>query len=219
MIVNLFFCASSFALLTMSETIHDDLCNLFMFWYGFDKIRHDVFKYVCTESSLRHVWDEIWFAKTHCVDQVIRCRFTDLVEKAIDYQPTCLIEKVAKMILYDQVPRNIYRLKPQAYMYDHIAKEIAYELLTLGPTKLPVFVMMSVVLTLIHSEEVDDHETVVHILMEMPQAHTSGVIKTLHEIAKRHKERVMLFGRLPERAKIKGCSLDYEEQVYLDGLV
>jgi hypothetical protein len=28
-----------------------------------------------------------------------------------------------------------------------------------------------------------------------------------------------LFGRLPERAKIKGCYLDYEEQVYLDGLL
>lgn len=199
----------------------DALCNLFMFWYGFDKLRKDLHKYECTESTLRKQWDEVWFSKTKSIDDIIRNKFQHLIDSMQDYKPIGIQAKIGKMILYDQVPRNIFRGTGQAYQYDNIAKETAYDLLEHHKSNLPLFVLVSVILTLIHSEDIEDHENVLQLLHEdglLPSPDKSGVVKTLHEIAKRHRERVQLFGRLPERAKIKQYCLTTDEQTFLNGL-
>jgi uncharacterized protein (DUF924 family) len=200
----------------MAEGLHD----LFMFWYGFDKIRNDIQNYKHTESSIRKQWDEVWFAKTKDIDNTIETKYSHLVNTMMDYEPQNVIEKVAKMILYDQIPRNIFRGSAQAYQYDHIAKAVAYDLLENHEQTTPLFVMISIVLTLIHSECLDDHLKVSELLIsnKFPSIEHSGVMTTLREIAKRHKERVYVFGRLPERAKIKHCRLTQDEQTFLAGL-
>ncbi len=195
----------------------EGLYNLFMFWYGFDKVRKNINKYKYAESKLRQQWDEVWFSKTKEIDAIISSKFSHLVDELIDYQPITIIEQIGKMILYDQVPRNIYRGTPKAYQYDHISRAIAYDLLA-SPIDLPLFAKVSITLTLIHSESKEDQETVLVLLADLPTPYNSGVVKTLQEIAKRHRDRVHSFGRLPERARIKQSPLSYEEQCFLNAL-
>jgi uncharacterized protein (DUF924 family) len=205
-----------------NHTYEEGLYDLFMFWYGFRKIRKNVRNYKCTESVLRKQWDDIWFCKTKHIDCSIRTKFGHLIPALIEYCPMNVYEKVGKMLLYDQVVRNVFRNTPEAYKYDDIARQLAYELLNDNDyISYPMFLKISIILTLIHSEDLKDHDVVtieLGRLMTLYPDECAGVVKTLNEIAKRHRVRIEMFGRLPERAHIKNLKLSPIEQLFLSNL-
>jgi uncharacterized protein (DUF924 family) len=200
----------------------DCLYNIFMFWYGLDKIKKDISSYNCSESLLRCQWDNIWFSKTNDIDTIITKKFADSIPLMINYKPSNVYECVGKMLLYDQVVRNVFRGTADAYKYDHIAKKLAYELMqNKNYDKYPLFVKVSVILTLIHSEVLEDHSVVaeqIRLLETYSDMSNFGVLKTLKEIAQRHRMRIELFGRLPERARIKKLNLTSAEQSFISNV-
>lgn len=193
-----------------------------MFWYGCPKIIKHINKYKYTESSLRAQWDNVWFSKTKEIDHAMRVKFGHLIHSLLEYLPTNLFEKVGKMLLYDQVTRNIYRNTSQAYDYDNIARTLAYDIINekiYG--NLPLYIKISVILTLIHSENIEDHDfvtTQLDAIKEMHPYECGGVVRTLIEIAKRHRVRIEMFGRLPERAVIKNLKLSDVERLFLSNI-
>lgn len=203
----------------MEDANYEGLYSLFMFWYGFDRIRRSIYSYKYTDDMMRFQWDNVWFSKTKNIDTQIQKEFGYLVPLMTEFKPTNMYEKVGKMILYDQVVRNVFRNTAQAYKYDHIANNIAYDLLQdKSYLRLPICIKISIILTLVHSESIIDQQRVsaeINILKVYHPNFCVGIVKTLTEIACRHRQRIELFGRLPERARIKGCSLSDEELLFL----
>lgn len=198
-----------------SERLYD----LFMFWYGFKKIRRCVCDYTCDEDMLRWQWDNIWFAKTTEIDKELHAKFECLIPFLQHYTPVNDFEAIAKMILYDQIVRNVYRNTSKAYQYDSIGRKLALCLLKNPRYKeFPLCIKVSVMLTLIHSECLDDHTTVEQHLSVLHSQHNNGILKTLKEIAKRHHLRIAMFGRFPEREVIKGSVLTEQELIFLNNV-
>jgi uncharacterized protein (DUF924 family) len=196
----------------------EGLYDLFMFWYGFKKIRRSICDYTCNEAMIRWQWDNIWFAKTTCIDKELNDIFGCLIPCLKNYNPVNDFEVIAKMVLYDQIVRNVYRYSPKAYEYDSIARELAHCLLK-NPrySEFPLCIKVTILLTLVHSECLDDH-MIVEQQLSFLQYHNSGILKTLTEIAKRHHLRIAMFGRFPEREVIKGTILTEEETIFLNNV-
>lgn len=190
-----------------------------MFWYGFKKIRRSICDYTCNAERLRWQWDNLWFAKTPDVDTMLKDKFGYLIPCLLHYKPANDFEIVAKMILYDQIVRNVYRNTPRAYEYDNISRELAHCLLK-NPRYLefPLCIKVTVILTLVHSERLDDHIIVQQHIALLESEHHNGIIKTLKEIAKRHHLRIAMFGRFPEREVIKGSVLTEPELIFLENV-
>lgn len=199
---------------------NEALYELFNIWYGFSKFRKRLSDYSMTPSQLRHQWDELWFAKTSEIDVMLRDKFHESLRTTIDYVPKRQIEEVGKMLMYDQVVRNIFRGTPQAYQYDHISLKIAHKLVKHDYNTLPCFVQISVVLVLIHSENITDQNLAVSFITQLFEVnqHHYGVLTTLQKISQRHKLRIELFGRFPERSKIKGLVLSEDEKTFVSSL-
>jgi len=198
-----------------SESLYD----LFMFWYGFKKIRRSICDYTCNEGTLRWQWDNIWFAKTTDIDKELNDKFGRLIPCLQHYNPVNDFELIAKMVLYDQIVRNVYRYSPTAYEYDSIGRELAHCLLKNPRYKeFPLCIKVTVMLTLVHSERLDDHIIIEQQLSLLHNQYNNGILKTLTEIAKRHHLRIAMFGRFPEREVIKGTILTEEETIFLNNV-
>jgi uncharacterized protein (DUF924 family) len=208
-----------------SSTAESDTCcisrlyDLFMYWYGFDKVRHNVADYTMPPAALREQWDNVWFAKTHEVDEFLRHRFMEIIPRMMYYQPSNGIEFMGKMILYDQVVRNVFRGRPEAYNYEHISLAMAKQVVQdASYGVMPLFAKISVILVFIHSESLADQQIArqaIIVLRQDPAFQGIGLLRTLTEISDRHTARIELFGRLPERASIKGLPLTDAEKLYL----
>lgn len=198
-----------------SESLYD----LFMFWYGFKKIRRSICDYTCNEAMLRWQWDNIWFAKSASIDKELNDKFGCLIPCLKNYKAVNDFEAVAKMVLYDQIVRNVYRNSAKAYKYDSIGRELAHRLLN-NPrySEFPLCIKVTILLTLVHSECLDDHIIVEQQLSFLQNHHNSGILKTLKEIAKRHHLRIAMFGRFPEREVIKGTILTENETIFLNNV-
>ena len=72
---------------------------------------------------------DVWFATNTWYDEALRERFADdvVAAHARDYEHwrAHAESALALLLLTDQIPRNIYRRKPQAFRADAYAQEIA----------------------------------------------------------------------------------------------
>lgn len=205
----------------------EKLYELVLVWYGATIPRKRIKDLDATPAHMRHVWDTLWFSKTPTLDDTLRSRFAADVEHLQTYLPTNEWDFVGKLILYDQVPRNIFRHTPAAYDYDSIAHRLAMLCLGLSlPADgefvfpyhgMPFIAKASVILALIHSESVPDQVLASQLVGGLVRDHAphAGVISTLREISQRHLLRVQLFGRIPERARIRGLPLTDAEASFL----
>jgi uncharacterized protein (DUF924 family) len=208
----------------------ETLYELVLVWYGATKARKHIKDMDASPAHMRHVWDTLWFCKTPHIDGMLRLRFAESVATLQTYVPTNAWDFMGKMLLFDQVPRNIFRNTPTAYNYDSIAHRLA--MLSLGLInpqpgefvykyeEMPFIAKASVILTLIHSENTADQALAGGLVDQLVQHHAqhANIVKTLREISERHLLRVQLFGRIPERARIKGLPLSPEEETFLSNV-
>ena len=169
-------------------------------WYGRTNMNKPL-----SSTQLTDQWTTLWFAKREqqkLVDEKLM-KYHSALEDFRHFQPTNLREKMSMIILYDQIPRNIYRGTEKAYQYDPIARRIALEILSKASlSTLSIEYLLTIIICLIHSEQIEHLELVENLikkhLMTNPSI-DSNLLNSLNGIVTNHYDRLRLFGRIPER--------------------
>ncbi len=205
------------------RTVNEDFLKILIYWFdikyktilnGFDKELSSTLVYAN--------WTNIWFAKYNQqkrVDQELKF-FEDMYNTYLNYDPTYLYEYVALIILYDQIPRNIFRNTAKAYETDHIAFKHA-KFLSQFSDFLPLHVNIFITLSYCHQESLEDQKYYEHIIHKVCNKYQNShyeIIKSLKNIFYNHFDRIKLFGRIPERNIFLNRQTSTQEKVYMDNL-
>jgi len=164
-----------------------------------------------------------WWGKHPDTDAIIRTRFAALVEAAangeLDNWDASAEGELARIILLDQFPRNIYRNDPRCFANDGLALALSLSGLkqqsdrALRPVERIFFY-----LPLEHAEELACQDRSVELFTrlaeEIPEEQRSTFAGFL-DYAHRHRDIIARFGRFPHRNAILGRSSTPEELEFL----
>jgi uncharacterized protein (DUF924 family) len=105
---------------------------------------------------------------------------------------------LAAIILFDQVPRNVYRGTAEAFATDHIARAIARHVVEIGLDEgLNKHRKLFLYLPFEHSEKLEDQRESVRLMSTLGD-------QRLLQFALDHQEMIERFGRFPHRNKALG---------------
>lgn len=160
-----------------------------------------------------------WFRKSDAFDREIERRFAVLIETALQdgladwaaEPPTAL----ARVILLDQFPRNVFRNTPKSFAGDPLALAAARAMVERGQhTALAPVQRVFVYLPFEHAEDLAAQDTSVRLFgdlaREAPEAGAGWL-----DYAQRHHAIVARFGRFPHRNAILGRPSAPEETTFL----
>ena len=163
---------------------------------------------------------ELRFKKDEKFDQQIRDKFLKDYELASqneydDWQDnpmSCL----ALVVLFDQFSRNMFRGDKKSFEQDHKTRLIVNDAVYSGYLEvMNVNQRFFMLLPLIHSEEISDHEMAYYLLNKYLRDHEG-----YHKIKKfwqDHTKVIRLFHRYPHRNKILDRESTHEEIEFLKG--
>lgn len=206
-----------------TDKINQDFINLICYWFDvkpIDVIRS--FNKDIEPTTILSNWTNIWFAKNAeqtKIDKELKI-FEKLYDKYKDYDPTYLYEYVAMIILYDQIPRNIFRKTPKAYETDHIAFKHA-KFLSNYIDYMPFHVNIFIILSFCHQELKETHiecSKLIQIIKDKYVKKYFQIVNILSQIYQNHYDRILLFGRIPERNIILNRPSTEEEKVFINNL-
>ncbi|MGH8721267.1 MAG: DUF924 family protein [Burkholderiales bacterium] len=156
-------------------------------------------------ADVLHFWfvehPNDWFVKNPSLDDEIRRRFQPLYEEAaagrldawLDAARACL----ARVILLDQFPRNMFRGAARAFAGDPLARATARRILERGWDKsMTPDEQLFAYLPFEHSESLEDQELSCALMQEFDEEQ--------RRYAERHREIIRRFGRFPHRNGILG---------------
>lgn len=177
----------------------DSICH---YWFGTDTVDAVIIR----EKSA------LWWKKDPTVDKEIRWRFEPLLAEemrgALESWSAIPRGHLARILLCDQFPRNIYRGKPESFMYDARARQLARAALDRGLDRpLRPVERIFVYMPLEHSEDSQDQETSVRLFTELVDEISPDLkqpFRNFLEFAKKHKEIIDRFGRFPHRNAVLG---------------
>jgi len=161
-----------------------------------------------------------WFRKNPAFDALIRERFGAFVEQALAGAFPSWDEDgrgaVARILLLDQFPRNLFRKQPEAFAGDGLALAAAEALLARQADQaLPPIMRVFAYLPFEHAESPAAQERSVAcfeaLAARWPEA--AGYL----DYARRHRAVIARFGRFPHRNEILGRASTPEERVFLRG--
>ena len=158
-------------------------------------------------AELLHIWFHVLgpadrFGGGSCVDALLRRRFVR--ELAMFW--TCRADTfltdprtaLAAVVLFDQIPRNLYRDSPSAFACDPLARAIAHGALRRGFDRaLAPIERQFLYLPLMHSEDAADQLLSLQLYALLPR-------QMGWEFARSHARMVRRFGRFPHRNKVLG---------------
>ena len=157
-------------------------------------------------AELLHCWfhelrPRDWWVQSDDVDAMLRRRFAGDLKLASQPAHSFLGTPrmaLAAVLLFDQVPRNLFRKSPEAYAYDPLALAIAHGALDLGydrafPGKQAQFLAMP----LMHSEDIADQRRSLVAFRRINRGSNLG-------FARSHYTMIARFGRFPHRNPVLG---------------
>jgi uncharacterized protein (DUF924 family) len=158
-------------------------------------------------ADLLHFWfhelrPDQWFGRSSVVDEALRRRFGRWLE-ALGRQPasTFLRDPLtarAAVLLFDQVPRNLYRDDARAFAYDAKACAITKGIARRGWDRgLPKEARHFIYMPLMHSEALIDQ---VECLQRFAGLGDANVLN----FARAHFRMIARFGRFPHRNALLG---------------
>jgi uncharacterized protein (DUF924 family) len=158
-----------------------------------------------------------WFRKSADFDSECRERFKADLEAAkrgdLDSLRATSEGRLALILLFDQMSRNIYRDTPRAFEADPRAVEECLAMLDDGSyLSLPVYQRSFVLMPLMHAE---DRELQAQSVERFRELAGDGGSSDSVSFAVRHREIVDRFGRFPHRNKILGRESTEEEIEFL----
>ncbi len=145
---------------------------------------------------------EQWWKADPELDQGCRQRFAELWEEQSRRLPEDFLGSpeaaLAAIILFDQLPRNMFRGHADQFATDHLALAIAKEAVDRGydeaftqPRRGFLYMPFQ------HSEELDDQQRSVALFTALGDDYQLG-------FAKKHLELIERFGRFPHRNAVLG---------------
>ena len=160
------------------------------------------------------------FKKDESFDQLIREKFLKDYELASaneydDWQDSPL-GCLALVILFDQFSRNMFRDDKKAFEQDHKARLIVNDAVYAGfLEEMDESQRFFMLLPLIHSEEITDHEMAYYLLDKYLKDHSDLI--EIKKFWKDHTKAIRKFHRYPHRNKILGRESTQEEIKFLNG--
>lgn len=153
-----------------------------------------------------------WFEQKDATDELIRARFGALYEALFQAAPSMSFdtaeEALAAIIVFDQLPRNMFRGQPRAFASDTIAAAIARKAVERGfdgdaAEDRRIFFYMP----LMHAENLADQEHCVALTSALPTDHV--------KYARQHRDVIARFGRFPHRNRSLGRETTEAERAFL----
>ncbi len=165
-------------------------------------------------KDLAHYWFDIvgpdhWFHSAPEIDEDIRERFKPLWE-SLRHEPgmffvTSAKEALAAILLFDQLPRNMFRREANAFATDGLALAIAKLAMEAGfDNSLNSVQQHFLYMPFMHSENLDDQDMSVELFDRL------GKHEPL-QFAILHRDMIVRFGRFPHRNEILGRETRPEE--------
>ena len=158
-------------------------------------------------TELLYVWfhrlDPVdWWRKDPDIDAMLRRRFADDLV-ALGARPAGefvgdRLTAQAAILLFDQLPRNLFRNSPLAYRHDAKARAIAKAVLARGWDRgLSPAERQFVYMPLMHSEAIADQRLSVRLFAALPRRWGLDFARSHHRVVAR-------FGRFPHRNAVLG---------------
>ena len=160
------------------------------------------------------------FKKDETFDQTIRNKFLKDYELASqneydDWQDQPM-STLALVILFDQFSRNIFRGDKKAFDQDHKARLIVNDAVYAGYLEaMNESQRFFMILPLIHSEEITDHDMAYYLLNKYLREHEDYV--KIKKFWQNHTKAIRQFHRYPHRNKALGRESTLEEIEFLKG--
>jgi len=157
-----------------------------------------------------------WFASDPAIDSEIRSRFETVWRRGCagglsDWENE-RNGALALIILFDQFPRNMFRGMADAFASDALAREIAKRSIARArDLEVPASVRFFFYMPLMHSEDLADQNSCVHLIKERLVDDDST-----HRFALMHRGAIERFGRFPARNAALGRPNTQDEQDFLN---
>ena len=158
-------------------------------------------------AELLHFWfyklgPKAWFAPDSRVDAALRRRFEPELLTLAARPPSEFLDDpltaLAAVLLFDQLPRNLYRKTPCAFASDALARAIAKGALARGWDRaLTLSQRQFLAMPLMHSEAIADQRLSLRIYARLGTRHG-------WPFAVSHHRMVARFGRFPHRNEALG---------------
>ena len=151
-----------------------------------------------------------WFARNDAVDAELRRRFEPELamldaRPASDFLGDALTARAA-VLLFDQIPRNLFRDSPRAFACDPVARAIAKGIIARRwHRSLPKSAKQFVYMPLMHSEHIADQRQSLRCFAALGDSFNLG-------FARSHYRMIARFGRFPHRNRLLGRRSTAEER-------
>jgi uncharacterized protein (DUF924 family) len=190
-----------------------------------ESILHYWFGGATDDAEIVREKSALWWKQDSKVDAEIRRRFEMMLNAEIKNEFASWSSsprgQLARILLCDQFPRNMYRDSPRAFDYDERARKLAREAIDAGQDKkLRPVERVFLYLPFEHSETVDDQELSLRLytaLVEYVPETDRPTYQKFLEFARKHKEIIDRFGRFPHRNAILGRQSTAAEAEFLKG--
>lgn len=170
-------------------------------------------------AEMLHFWfhelrADQWFARNDAVDAELRRRFARELamlggRPAREFLADPLTARAA-VLLFDQVPRNLFRDSSRAFAYDPLARAIAKGIMARGWDRgLPKAAKQFIYMPLMHSEQIDDQRQCLRRFAALGDSFNLG-------FARAHYRMIARFGRFPHRNRLLGRRSTPAEQEAID---
>jgi len=159
-----------------------------------------------------------WFRKSDEFDRSIAKRFGVWIERALDGElgdwDAVPEGALARILLLDQFPRNVYRDTPRAFAGDALALRAAEAMLVRGDDRrlMPVQRVFAY-LPFEHAEHLPAQARAVALFEALAAAWPEGA--GYLDYARRHRDVIQRFGRFPHRNVLLGRVSTPEELAFL----
>lgn len=174
----------------LSPTDQDHIKKVLEFWFG-AKTDADYLKPRTYWYGMNEMDDNLVCTK-------LKRFYEDATHGKYDHWEEEFDGALALIILFDQVPRNIYRNTPEAYATDNRALKIARLIIENDWDKdQPIIIRRYIYSPFNHSEEMADQELSLKLFTEIGDPEHLYWAKNFHQIIKE-------YGRFPHRDRILG---------------
>ena len=166
----------------------------------------------------KEISPEKWFKKDKIFDDLIKENFLKDYELAskneYDEWQDSPLESLALVLLFDQFPRNMFRDDKKAFEKDHRSRLIVNDAVYAGSLDaMDLDQRFFMILPLIHSEEITDHDMAYYLLAKYLKDHPDLI--NIKRFWKNHTTAIKKFHRYPHRNKALGREATNEEINFL----
>lgn len=165
-----------------------------------------------------------WWKKDEAFDRQIRERFQPTLERGVRGE---LAEwsasprgRLALVLLYDQLSRNMFRGTARSFGQDTLAREVSMRAFDAGDDKtLPTIAVSFLLMPFMHAEDLTLQQRCIAGFEKLRDAETDEKLRENFAgsagYAKKHEVIIARFGRFPHRNAILGRASTPEEEEFL----